>query len=136
MIFICPQCGVELDIRPSYVARMRYCSMRCRSLATQRGIRPKAHFTQEERAQRSLDKLGAKNPMWKGAEAKPASGRERARRRYNLDVCEDCGGNAHDRHHVDGNPLNNEPSNIAILCRRCHMRRDGRLRSPSPTPCT
>lgn len=32
-----------------------------------------------------------------------------------------------DRHHKDGNPLNNSPSNIAFLCRRCHMREDGRL---------
>lgn len=32
-----------------------------------------------------------------------------------------------DRHHRDGNSQNNDPSNIAFLCRRCHMAADGRL---------
>ena len=32
-----------------------------------------------------------------------------------------------ERHHVDGNPLNNVPENIAWLCRHHHMELDGRL---------
>ena len=32
-----------------------------------------------------------------------------------------------ERHHIDGNTANNKPGNIAFLCRRCHMREDGRL---------
>lgn len=53
-----------------------------------------------------------------------------------------------DRHHRDGNVGNNEPENIVILCRRCHMLIDGRLdafrelgrassegRRTSPSPC-
>jgi hypothetical protein len=32
-----------------------------------------------------------------------------------------------ERHHKDGNPLNNDPGNIDRLCRRCHMVVDGRL---------
>ena len=30
-------------------------------------------------------------------------------------------------HHKDGNTLNNNGDNVTILCRRCHMRIDGRL---------
>lgn len=32
-----------------------------------------------------------------------------------------------DRHHIDGDPLNNTVENIAVYCRRHHMLVDGRL---------
>ena len=64
---------------------------------------------------------------WKGDNARDQTKRQRARRMFKLDYCEDCGQSAHDRHHKDGNPGNNSIENIAILCRRCHMKRDGRL---------
>jgi hypothetical protein len=45
-----------------------------------------------------------------------------------LGVCMDCGKlRTVERHHKDGDPANNEASNIAFLCRRCHMVVDGRL---------
>jgi hypothetical protein len=54
--------------------------------------------------------------------------RARAQRRYNIAgaTCENCGVPATDRHHIDGDTGNNDRSNIAILCRRCHMAADGR----------
>lgn len=67
------------------------------------------------------------NPMWKGDLASPMTKRCRAQRRYPLTSCEKCGNPATDRHHIDGDPGNNVPSNIARLCRRCHMEIDGRL---------
>ena len=127
MTFTCPQCGVTSNLRPSTVARIRYCSMRCRSLAAKRGIRPKAHFSEEELVRRSRDKIGEKNPMWKGDLARPESKRARAQRAYSLGPCQECGKPAIDRHHRDGDIGNNDLSNIAILCRRCHMIEDGRL---------
>lgn len=39
------------------------------------------------------------------------------------DRCEKCGSDGDgwiDRHHIDGNQLNNDPSNIAFVCRQCH----------------
>lgn len=72
--------------------------------------------------------FGASNPQWKGDGAGVKSGRQRARHRYPaLGVCHCCGEPARDRHHVDGNTLNNEPSNVLPVCRRCHMTIDGRL---------
>jgi hypothetical protein len=62
--------------------------------------------------------------------ATAAMGRLRAKRQYpNVEPCADCGvtGVLIDRHHIDGNTLNNQRENIAFLCRRCHMVRDGRL---------
>lgn len=51
-----------------------------------------------------------------------------ARYRFPLaETCERCqNAPAVDRHHVDGDPLNNVAENIQSLCRRCHMEVDGR----------
>ncbi len=69
-----------------------------------------------------------KNGMWKGDDAKPLSARMRAIRRYPINkTCERCGNKATDRHHKDGNLYNFDKENILMLCRRCHMIKDGRL---------
>ena len=61
-------------------------------------------------------------------------GRCRALRMYPEDVpCERCGAQHSERHHKDGDTLNNAPSNIARLCRKCHMAEDGRAASFSET---
>jgi len=58
----------------------------------------------------------------------PTSGSRAARRLYPLGgVCAECEvATATDRHHWDGDQLNNAPENVVLLCRRCHMRIDGR----------
>lgn len=72
-------------------------------------------------------RIGEKHPLWKGDAASLAAGRMRAGRMYrNVGPCTRCGAEKGERHHIDSNPLNNEPDNIAILCRRCHQAVDGR----------
>ena len=55
---------------------------------------------------------------------KPNTGRKAAQRMYPIaddDVCDHCGGEKIlQRHHIDHNPMNNEPNNIALLCQKCH----------------
>lgn len=72
---------------------------------------------------------GENHYAWRGDAAQDATKRCRARRYHELDgPCEICGEReATDRHHMDGDPGNNESWNIARLCRRCHMMVDGRL---------
>jgi len=41
--------------------------------------------------------------------------------------CTICGDPKSERHHKDGNTLNNDPGNIQIVCRKCHAEIDGRL---------
>lgn len=71
------------------------------------------------------------SPNRKGDKAGVKAGRSRALRTYPElpSACQDCGvtGQRLDRHHIDDNTLNNSPENIAFVCRRCHMVRDGRL---------
>jgi hypothetical protein len=67
---------------------------------------------------------------WRGDDAHPDAKRMRARRKFEIAgrTCEDCGNSpAVDRHHKDGDTGNNDATNIAFLCRRCHMAADGRL---------
>lgn len=62
-----------------------------------------------------------------GNNASVRSGRTRALRLYpSIGACVSCGNERAERHHVDGNTLNNDASNIAVLCRKCHMSVDGR----------
>lgn len=72
-------------------------------------------------------RMGEQHHNWKGDSAKVGAGRMRARVAFSLGPCETCGKVGIDRHHKDGNTLNNVPENIKILCRKCHMKEDGRL---------
>ena len=71
-----------------------------------------------------------KHFLWKGDQAKKNSGHKRAHRKFDLTnaVCRIGVGCSKrlERHHIDGNPLNNEPENIDILCTRHHQEIDGR----------
>ena len=64
--------------------------------------------------------LAEKNPRWKGSEADPTAGNQRARRLVSTPQGKEI-------HHIDGNPQNNDLSNLEFLTRKEHMRRDGRL---------
>lgn len=69
------------------------------------------------------DKLGEKNPMYGGNNISPNGGRFRAIKLYNIsdEMCESCGTKAaYERHHLDGNTLNNKRDNILFLCPQCH----------------
>lgn len=75
-----------------------------------------------------LSKLGEKNPNWKGENACSQSGRLRAENWFpNPKPCEICNSQKSERHHKDGNTLNNDPGNIQWLCRKHHMVEDGRM---------
>jgi hypothetical protein len=94
-----------------------------------------------------LTKHAEEHPNWIGDDIRsPDASRERVRKKYTqLGACERCREvNATDRHHKDSNPFNNVRSNLAFLCRRCHMIEDGRLERfaalpkvepKPPTPC-
>lgn len=73
-------------------------------------------------------KMGTNNPNWKGEKCGRRSGNCRARRLYlKCQPCIICGAHNGERHHKDGDTLNNSPANIVFLCRRHHMEADGRL---------
>lgn len=76
-------------------------------------------------------RFGENHCNWKGNDIVVRSGRSRALRKFKVEYCEKCGiKNVRlDRHHKDENTKNNLRSNIVILCRKCHMIEDGRMKA-------
>lgn len=63
---------------------------------------------------------GEDHHAWKGDEVGEWGARRRAQKELPPGECEVCGDPA-DRHHVDRDILNNDPSNIRYLCRSHHI---------------
>ena len=88
------------------------------------GHKPRSAWTEEEIAEYghklSQSKWEEKNPMWKGDKVNDNSARQRAIRRFPVPK-------GYQRHHIDGNPKNNDPSNILIVTAKQHMIEDGRM---------
>ena len=67
---------------------------------------------------------GASHHRWAGdgPDVPINIGRKRARRIFtNIGPCSLCGSARSERHHKDGNPLNNAPANIQSVCHACHL---------------
>ncbi len=71
-------------------------------------------------------RFGEEHHSYKGDDVGYKSARSRAERGYPCRPCELCGNTKAERHHKDGNTRNNSPENIQFVCRRCHMKVDGR----------
>ncbi len=81
-------------------------------------------LTPEQRAKAA--QWAEDHPAWKGDKASVKAGRSRALRLFPPQPCSVCGKARAERHHLDGNTLNNDPGNIMFVCRKCHMAKDGR----------
>ena len=90
---------------------------------------PKKGFKQSDEHIEKRKRFGPDHHLWIGGDIQVRSGRTRAGRAFKKEPCEICGESKKviDRHHLDGATKNNERSNIQFLCRKCHMREDGRL---------
>jgi hypothetical protein len=73
------------------------------------------------------DNCGNRNGNWKGSRVSRRTGYSRALKMYKPRSCQRCGNRKAERHHQNGNILDNRPQNIRFLCRKCHMTIDGRL---------
>lgn len=99
--------------------------------------RPRGYSQSENHKRKRADAIrGELHHSWQGDEVSEKGGRKRALRMYpDVGPCQSCSNPKAERHHIDANTANNDPSNIAILCRRCHMEADGRLaRVTNETP--
>lgn len=64
---------------------------------------------------------GAQHHSFKGDDATINAGHYRARKTVDERVCQICGSSqAIEIHHKDKNPLNNDPSNLAVVCQSHH----------------
>ena len=69
--------------------------------------------SEETRAKISKGISGERNAMWKGDKATKHAGNVRAQRKVTCPK-------GLERHHADGNPLNNSPDNILLVTHRQH----------------
>jgi hypothetical protein len=87
-------------------------------------LRPRDIAKRMPLANRKKARYGAESVHWKGTAAQPHTGRRRAREtKERKPPCELCGSAKTKRweiHHRDGNPLNNELSNLLCVCAKCH----------------
>jgi hypothetical protein len=116
--FACQECGATVSkyVRPSH-KRPRFCAKSCST-----------KFSMRSQSRRDANSLtGARHHRWTGDAVSEKGGRKRALKLYRPMPCQACGAERSERHHIDGNTANNEHGNVAMLCRRCHMRSDGRL---------
>lgn len=106
---LCEKSGLSRGVVTRIASRLGVTNIRRKKHASQYGFHPERQIT---RPLKCLDTY-----------------RQRARSQYDVSekVCEECCTFPVERHHKDGDPRNNSPSNIAFLCRRCHMVADGRL---------
>ena len=88
---------------------------------------PRKGYKQTQEHIDAKTRTGEGHHAWKGDGATEKAGRSRALRMYAARPCASCAVDRAERHHLDGNTLNNAPENIVFLCRKCHMRKDGRL---------
>lgn len=87
-----------------------------------------SELSKEKISKHASKRIGELNPNWKGNNISKKGGSIRARRMYKLKPCEICNSKKSERHHIDGNTINNNITNIKFLCRKHHMETDGRLK--------
>jgi hypothetical protein len=101
--FACPVCGDAFRSNAGRKSR-RTCSEKCARVI----------------------RSGERSALWLGDDVTPQAARARARRQVCVTACERCGHDGSryrlDVHHRDGNPYHNDPANLEVLCRSCHMR--------------
>lgn len=89
---------------------------------------PKKGYKQSAEHIEKRKRFADQHHNWKGDKITEKSGRSRAVRVYpKIGACVKCGASRAERHHKNGNTADNSPGNIEIVCRKCHMKEDGRL---------
>ncbi len=114
-ILVCEACGKSVlkYQRPSS-RLLRFCSIECRH----ENLRGRKHSAEHIKKQ-----SGENCNFWKGDTASQKAGRTRALRKFKVaPSCEMCGVTKSERHHIDGDTLNNDISSICFLCHTHHMR--------------
>lgn len=129
----CPTCKKEYYIKQSRKNTAKFCSRSCvRSTEESKrkigdASRGKKH-TKEWIKQASMDKLNQKNPMWKGKNAKlPAIHIWILKRKPKPKICVGCRKSPPKDLANISQKYKRDIKDFEWLCRKCHMKKDGRL---------
>lgn len=110
------------EARKKRLARERTRRYRARLAGDDTPLQPRPRgYTQAPEHVAARIRFGPEHHRWAGEQVDKKIGRKRALRMYpEIGPCVRCGSPDAERHHVDENTSNNEPSNIEALCRPCH----------------
>ena len=106
---VCVVCGKGFFVKAYRETVFKVCSRKCRTV------------------RRSHSQTGANNSNWRKESSNYGTGHSRAIATFTLEPCAVCGSEKSERHHIDGDYMNNARSNIRFLCRKHHMQEDGRM---------
>ena len=134
--YFCRCCGEEFWVHPSRAKRgnVHYCSISCATRYRNLHNNPsKKEEARKKISEHHADVSGERNPMF-GRSGENAPGYVDGRSQYSGETyrkilmasgapmrCELCKGERNIQvHHRDGNHRNNELSNLAFVCSKCH----------------
>jgi hypothetical protein len=117
--------------QPTVLWALRKFGIPARSASESKRGRPNnTVWTPEMRASLAAKRRGENNPMfgtvspnrghYKNEQPSRNTGRALAQRLYGEQPCVVCGTLPVERHHIDGDTMNNEPTNIEFYCRPHH----------------
>jgi len=111
VIIKCHNCKKEYSVINFYKSKRKYCCLKC-------------YYEQEK-----INKLGNKNPMWKGDTVGCGKLHEWIKRhKPKKELCECCNTNkSYDLANISGE-YKRDINDFEWLCRSCHMRKDGRMK--------
>jgi hypothetical protein len=127
----CEICGRLMETRPSRIraGRGKYCSKECYTIG-QVGVHTGRKFSEESREKIRQSKIGEKNPAYihghnhnhiRYMAGFTTTLRKRIKERDNY-TCQKCGNRERLQiHHLDHDPLHNDPKNLTTWCIHCHM---------------
>ena len=111
---VCKKCSKELPRR-----RQLYCSDKCRSAYLQQRWKIKHSLIEKPGVGSGGNQLREKNHQWKNGKATF----QKIAFEYYDHICKKCGSTDYlCVHHKDHDRLNNNLSNLMILCKSCHQK--------------
>lgn len=113
----------------AYPDEIKYCDFCKKLMARKRNksgrLESNLHFKRRKYCDRECMKRGFTLRTGKNSSERVSRHNARLRMDYfvGFDDCQKCGEKKNlDVHHIDGDPFNNELTNLTLLCRSCHIR--------------
>jgi hypothetical protein len=92
---------------------------RCESCRREHAIEACKEYRRRTFIKKGYNQAGANNNAWKGGRSPQYY--QKIAKQHHPNLCARCGARAALVHHKDENRSNSDPSNLEMLCKRCHQ---------------
>lgn len=129
----CMSCGEKLERKE--LPRKKRTSRKTGAVTYVKNVESLLHFSRRKYCSQACMSDGFSGTR-RGDPLNTRTSRMWARQDGLTDSCADCGKQGKlDVHHIDENPTNNAPANLATLCRSCHLKQHRLERTCSVPNC-